>query len=421
MIKRRLLPFFLQLPIARKIALVTALCSLLAAISLITASYQGTRQLIQHSSELFGLSLVEQLARDASNPLVKNDKLSLQALLHKLIQSPLVVRVAIYNVENQPVAEAGQQNIDGRALSASITFQDSIAGYAVLTLNTSTLQHQAFKLAWQLVFLALLLAMLAYFISLLPARYFSTALEDLRVLASTPPARRKANTQIGYAGKDELRALADTLIAGGSPTDSHHQSPGSNNGALLFIQIHNLMIDSEQAQAVESLTASLQSMQQQLAMICKLYDGELNIERQQGFSLRFSDKDNENSYPFRAICAGQLMMEWQINQQSSLRFSAGLVLNQSNREALAQDWQRAFIHQQTINKAVRLAEQGDGLCVSTEVYQHSSVHSRVLAEELQPQIFRIDGLTTRYSELLDHQLKALQAQKSPRSVPLAQS
>ncbi|MEE8057204.1 MAG: hypothetical protein V3T17_05140 [Pseudomonadales bacterium] len=144
---------------------------------------------------------------------MQGDKLSLQSLLNELVNSPMVVRGAIYNVENRPIAEAGEPS-PGLSFSASITFQDSLAGYAVITFDTEPLHYKAGLLAWQLLVLALLLTSLVYLLSLIPARLLSTALSDLSQIARSQTHQHNANTQVAYPGEDELQQLARDIFLG---------------------------------------------------------------------------------------------------------------------------------------------------------------------------------------------------------------
>ena len=414
-LKNQLISQFLQLPIARKAGLISAACSFFAAVVLILAGHQGDRQLIQHSSQLFGESLVQQLARDASNPLVQGDKLSLQSILNKLVESPIVLKGAIYDVANRPIAEAGQQQKDGQTLSASITFQDSIAGYALITIDATPLQQQAQQLGWQLVLLALLLAAVSYFLSFLPARFASSILKDLQVIASSPN-QQKGHRQIAYRGEDELKQLAQIIISG--PAINHTKATSQaapknlthSGQSLLVIKLDNL--ETLREQRSEQLVAKhLSVFKQQLEMICNLYEGEISIIRSDSFCIRFTANDDQDNYPFRALCCGYLMMQW-ARQEQMLTLRAGLSQQQHTASSNLSTLNQQLAEQGLIEQALDLALADQELIVDASTYQHASVHTRVQTRPLheaqeQNDIMVIEQLAEPYQTLLKGQLESL--------------
>lgn len=391
---------FLDLALAKKIALVTALVSLSTCAVLILASYQGSRQLIQHSTELLGHSLTGQLARDAANPLVQGDKLGLQAQLLALVDNSLVVQAAIYDVENRPIAEAGIQS-QGESFSASITFQDSLAGYAVLVLNPTQLQREAQWLAWQLLALALLLMALAYLLSLIPARHLNNALSDLTHLAGRPTSLRRPSYPAGYRGIHELQTLAEVLINGPA---SAPPTPGSSAVALLTVEIENLETLPEQFDS-RQLVALLQDFHQQLETICTLYDGKLRVSRSNAFSATFARTDEDESYPFRALCSGHLIEQWMSQQQAGLNIRLGLGLSDYDQ---SQQVEQQLARQYNLEQTLSIGRTGGGLlAASTELQEHPSVQDRVLITPINDRVIAIDALTEPYEALLNRQLSTL--------------
>ena len=396
---------FLHLSLARKAASITAVLATLACIVIVLASYQGNRQLVQKSAALFGESLIQQLSRDAANPLVQDDKLSLQALLNELVNSPMVLHAVIYDVENRPITEAGQQR-DGLSLSASITFQDSIAGYAVITLDSLSLQQQTNSLAWQLIALTALLAVLIYWLSAIPARHISAVLDDLTVIAARPPG--KNNLHIAYRGNDELQRLAKQIMRG--PEQNHFRSNGCAQMAVLSLQVANLK------QLLQQLgeTATMEHVAdcyKQLAIIGKLYDGQINISGFCRFNVYFYPTDNEDSYPFRALCSGYLIQQWVTNDNSPLAIDIGLALKSSVAANPLCD-ELAVLN--TAEQANVAGRYGAGLVAATDTLcNHPSVQQRVSTHQTDSEasVYIIDKLVEPYHELLIRQLTTLSTQQ----------
>ncbi len=415
---------FLHLSLARKAATITASISFCACIILILASYQSNRQLIFHSAEMLGENLAQQLARDASNSLVQGDKLSLQSILNGLVKSPVIVHGAIYDVENRAVAEAGksQSKTAQNAFSASITFQDSLAGYAVITIDTSPLQQEAKTLLWQLLFLSLLISMLSYLLGSIPARYLAAAINDLTMLASKPPRTIPANIHLGYRGSDEFQQLTQRVIEGPekikertSVLDTSTEHRGDHT--VLFLDISNLNTLKEQRnqQDVNKLVSSLHD---QLTTICKLYDGEPSVSSSHGFSAKFLTT-NENDHPFRALCATYLI-EKQLKEKSSshgqnpMQIHLGVALCEAPEDASADNslsYQLSV--QQTLEHAQRLCESSvaEKTCgriyASATILQHPSVKNRVNATAVSSDCSLINNFDDSYKALLEKQLAAL--------------
>jgi uncharacterized membrane protein affecting hemolysin expression len=418
MLKQRLINILLQLPLAQKAALLSSTLCFCASIILILASFQSDRQLILHSSQLLGDSLARQLASDASNPLVQGDKLSLQSLLNKIIKSPIIVSGAIYDVANRPLAAAGREPEDGQSLSASITFQDSIAGYAVITLDTTPLQQYASALGWQLVLLALLLSGLCYVLSLQPARYVSRLINDLAAIASLPAGKRSRNTRISYQGHDELQQLAKQLIAEPAAILAPNP-PGklrSQGRAVLAFHIVNLA-ELQQQHTTPELQQLFLDFEQRLKLISQLYNGVLSTHSSDSLCLSFDAIDDEDSYPFRALCCGYLMLQWQ--PQLPLLLRAGLALDNELDHGNSSSLQQQLQTQTVIARALAVATLDQQLVAEQQLYQHSSVKPRLScsANNKQPPDNGatstdgsrvIDALTPPYQTVLQQQLNSLQ-------------
>lgn len=402
--KHSIIAAFLDMPLANKIATFTALTTFLCSAILITISFLNEHRLIDHSSELFGESLTKQLAMDASNPLVQGDNLSLQSLLNELVESPLVIHGAIYDVTNKPLAEAGALHSSAQSLSASVTFQDSIAGYAVVTLDTSPLQQHATVLGWQLFILAVLLTGVAYLLSLYAARYLSSTIRDLTVIASIPIDQRNPNTTVKYTGRDELSDLAKQIITAPVTVQkpSHNKKVGRS---VVAIQLPN--VSHLQAQHDEQEIAQLRAdFDQKLALICPLYDGESVRSGSNNVFIYFTSKDNEQSYPFRAICTALLILQWQLHHDSAMTLSIGITIDTRSvnqpveREALSQ-------------KAIDIACGENQLVADATTCAHSSVVNRIIASanSAQPDDNKvIEKLLPPYDKLLEKQLIALQTE-----------
>jgi uncharacterized membrane protein affecting hemolysin expression len=403
---------FLQLPFARKAALIIACICFFNGILLMVASHLGTAQIINQNSLSLGNNLSQQLARDASNLLVQGDKLRLQSLLNNVVASPEIIRATIYDVENRPIAEAGDSNSNDteQSYSASITFQDSLAGYAVIVIQPKLQQLSASTMLWKMLLINCLLAGLSYLIGLVPARYITNALRDLTVICSKPFHLRPRHLKLNYRGEDEIQQLAQQIIKGPNVEAGSHSSSGDH--AVMHVDITNLQLLREQHTPHEIATF-ISYHYQQLATISKLYDGELMITGSHSFSVIFA-RSNQDDYPFRAICAAYLMAQKIAQQQDTLGIQISVAHSQSQLEKsndVALDNQ--LWRQYSIERAKQLLQPFDADDISGSVvidnssYYHSSVENRIVLRPDEPGYFIIEDLEEPYKALLVRQLTTL--------------
>lgn len=403
---------FLQLPFARKAALIIACICFFNGILLMIASHLGTAQIIEQNSVSLGSNLSQQLARNASNLLVQGDKLRLQSLLNNVIASPEIIRGTIYDVDNHPIAEAGDTdtNDSGRSYSASITFQDTLAGYAVIVIHPELQQLSAAAMLWKMLAINLLLAALSYAIGTAPARYLVNALKDLTVISSKPFHLRPRHLKINYHGQDEVQQLAQQIISG--PNVEASNSALSGDHAVIHVDITNLQLLREQ-HTPQEIASFISYRYQQLATVCKLYDGELMVTGSHGFSVIFS-RNNQDDYPFRAICAAYLMSQKIIQQQDTLGIRISVAhsqsqLEKSNDAALDNQLWRQY----SIERAKQLLQPFDAdeisgnIVIDNSSYYHNSVEPRVTLRADETDYFIIEDLEEPYKALLARQLTTL--------------
>lgn len=373
---------------------------------------------------MIGDSLAQQLAQDAGNSLVQGDKLSLQSIVNTLVKNSVVAHAAVYDVENIPVAEAGNDHkkTSQSAFSASINFQDSLAGYAVISIDTSPLQKEAKMLLWQLFALSILISILSYLLGLIPARYLSAAINDLATLVNMPKKNKLTNVHLGYRGYDEFQQLSQRVIDGPEKVDE--KTPEFNiddkhNGdhTVIFLDIKNLKTLKEQRnqQDVSKLVAN---WYQQVSTICQLYDGELSINSSHGFSAKFF-ANHEYDHPFRALCATYLIEKQLTGTPSNrhhnpMQVHLGIALCEN---AVEDPKENPIDYQLSLQHTVEIAQQlcrlsitensCAGIYASTRLLQHPSIQNRVSATIVDSKSAVITKLEDSYGALLDKQLATL--------------
>ena len=363
------------------------------------ATVQSHQKLAKDNLEHIGNHLSQQLANSATSSLIQGDKLSLQSLLKQLIDNPLVIRAAVYDVANQPIAEAGEDNT-GSSFTASITYHESMAGYVLITLDPLPVTQKSSWLGWQLTGLSLLISVLVYLLTLPLGRKISALLQALGQLvrAHNYPANTMGIDKL-YDGHDELQQLVQRVLTGPAAIEKL----GDQGLAVVHIQ-------AQGAQPV------LSHFVQQLNNICKLYDGELQLSRPDGISLIFKQAGEDQQYPFQAICCAYLvhrLMSKQLmtEQQPDISFGMGLAMDEHPSDSL-------FAQQNLIEQALRIASRHlDGIIGDQAIFDHDSVTHRIRSDDIEKQysedVWRVfEGFNDPYEALLARQLSSLEKQLS---------
>ena len=81
----------LRLPLSAKCGLVAALICALAGLTLLITSMTASKQILLETTRLIGQQWTNQLASQSQQSLLRNDRVSLQAILQDYINSPLIV------------------------------------------------------------------------------------------------------------------------------------------------------------------------------------------------------------------------------------------------------------------------------------------------------------------------------------------
>lgn len=364
-----------------------ALC-LGSCLALIAISQQSIQALNNANLEQLGNQLSQQLAISARPALVQGDTLSLQSLLVELANSEAIHQAAIYNVENKPIAEAGER-IDGKAYMAPIHYQDSIAGHSLVVINNQPFDARANGLLLQLLLLSLLLSACCYALCLWLGGKLSQLFNELQALIAAPnyPANTRRKNLL-YSGEDELQQLIQQTLKGPNPAPLQNCN---NELALLHIQFESHETTLSQQQ--------LKHYQQQLNTIGKLYDGCVEITRPYSFSASFYQNKDENDHPFKALCCGKIIEQLFSSDNNKPVFYASVSMAEHSDD---------FSKQQLITQACEQQIGEQRLSIDQSILEHASVNGRIETAEGR------DGsgieFSPPYNELIERQFSALQLQ-----------
>jgi len=290
-----------------------------------------TSRLYTQQSELmiheYGNTVAQQLAQSCVDAVVRGDLVSLHAQLEKLTDMDSIVDVAVYDMENHVLAQASstaeeRNRIPEEAIRnfpASISFQDSIAGKVIVSLNTQKILKQGHWLSIYLVcglMIALgFILLISKFWSHMAQSHYQTLVAQLnKTLASTSTL---SNFDQPLPSWPELLKKLDHLdehlryLEQRSPAPKFTQSgkyvykPTEGSYAELMIECSNFKSLQQQLHHRE-LQRLVDHFQEQLAKVSKLYHG-VNIHSPgDHILLRFLVNDVTDA-SLQAICCAVLL------------------------------------------------------------------------------------------------------------------
>lgn len=123
---------------------------------------QQQQAIVETRTDHYGNSLATMAADQAKQFAIHNDLVSLQVLAEELVALPDIDQATIYDVEGQPLVQAGDGlNNTGsiNEFSSPISFNDSLAGHVYLRVNDRELMASHSK-TWYLAVIAVLIVSL---------------------------------------------------------------------------------------------------------------------------------------------------------------------------------------------------------------------------------------------------------------------
>ncbi|MBE0509149.1 MAG: HAMP domain-containing protein [Chromatiales bacterium] len=228
-----------RIPIALKLAL--AFILLIASGMLVLGALAGKTQtqLLEQQMEQFGSTLVQQMAESAREPLLANDLLNLERIIHNLIQDGNIMGAAIYSDELQTVVKTGaipatrnqlsrqpreqlslrfrlppnEQTQSERLLVAYLTpvvFREVTVGYVLLSFDYSLIREAKQETIATVAATIALMLILALALSIYLGRRFTRPIQEL-LLASQAFSQGRFDYRIRSTRDDELGSLMQAI------------------------------------------------------------------------------------------------------------------------------------------------------------------------------------------------------------------
>jgi hypothetical protein len=290
----------LKLPLSAKCGLITALICAVAGLTLLLTSMTASKQILLETTHLIGQQWTNQLASQSQQALLRNDKVSLQAILQDYINSPLIVYGSIASARNETVAETGHWRAENLNYEAQVA-ADGRLGVVKLSLSRELIGDEIRDLGKTLLILTGLLACFSYAIIAVPMR----RIEELLELARARLAQPLRNDQSGYPGSDSLGELLEEIH---NPQIRLSKLGKNRFKDYYILHCHWQSYSALQAQmAPDSFREHLRTSYARGEAIAKLYHADIVVHRHNAISLRFFDVTGTDHALFRALCCAELL------------------------------------------------------------------------------------------------------------------
>jgi hypothetical protein len=373
----------LKLPLSAKCGLITALICAIVGLTLLLTSMTASKQILLETTRMIGQQWTNQLASQSQQALLRNDKVSLQAILQDYINSPLIVYGSIANARQEAVAEAGhwrEENLNYQAQVAA----DGRLGLVKLSLSRELIGDEIRDLGKTLLILTGILACFSYAIIAVPMRRIEAVLD----LARSRLAQPLRNDQGMYRGKDSLGKLLEEVH---NPQIRLNTLGKTRYKDYYILHCQWQGFDNIKLQmAPESFRDHIRNSYARAEAIARLYHADIVVHRHNALSMRFFNIDGTDHPLFRALCCAELFQKL----DKVLRTRAGI----AHIYGEGDNWECAAKECAAIANLDTATAEGKGTWLDDNCREHERLEAWVSATANL-----VSGMKAPYSELLERQ------------------
>lgn len=318
--------------------------SLMLTLALVVLALISSRFLLQEQRQRHGEALAAQLASALRGPLENGDLLAIGASLQQLASADAASRIALYDVEDRILGEAGTgEPVDAHRYSAPVRIGSDIAGRVVVTLENSADAEGLLRYLLSLGALAILLSLLVYLLVRQLAQRLAAQLEDmadrLRLdpeasgdASGAPAASLEQATDTSRNELALLRARVEALPM------SLLRAPLRDPPDPLQYRVHSVLYVH-----LASLSAYVSALNERnlhrytdrlhriIHAAAGAYGGELQVARQFGLTVCFRASPGAGPHALRAVACAQLIrnVTRELERSISLSLSVGMAVGLS--------------------------------------------------------------------------------------------
>ncbi|MBV1882021.1 MAG: HAMP domain-containing protein [Pseudomonadales bacterium] len=441
--------------------------------SIIAANLES---LLLELSDTFGQTLSTQTANSAAELVLAEDLLSLNVIVTKVAEAPMISRATIYDADWKVLVQSGEDDIEGlpfEPLESSsseqgiyispITFQDVQAGYALVVLDkqiiTSRIQE---SLQWMAIATLSILA-ISILVALVlgkhitdPVKMLTAALSEIREGHLDYRIEEERFDELGglidgfnemAQGLKERQQMRETFNRYVAPNiadnilanlDTPSIATEYVNASVLFVDIVGFtqMCEGLEPEAVGDL---LNTYYHYTLEASTFYNGTVDKFIGDGAMILFGTPEEDPEHAFHAICCAQLFLglvdsfnsRRQENNLPIIQFRLGLHCGEMLAGTLGTNERLQYtVVGDAVNIASRLCNQGypGKLVISESVYRHAGGHFRLVTQDqlslnvrgksANVPIYIVEDVQDQYSALIANQVKQIEtAMHTDRSPP----
>ncbi|MFY0700480.1 MAG: hypothetical protein JXR04_06635 [Bermanella sp.] len=442
-------------PLSIRALFVALLISILASVIVgLPITRSAVEHLEQQQAELRH-TLTRQVSLQAAEAIFSQDLLSLNVILSTLTEYPDIRYAAVYDLNNQVVAEQGDAD-DSTGVPMSIQYQNEVIGLLEIRLNDGPLEQRSLQLyaSW-LVLSALFTTLCAlglWFLGLRIGKKLQQSqyeLEHLGAIKEVTPLTQGEFKEFSEALArhhqltNQQKALHHALGQYMQPQQFPIWQPRTLtveneylSGAVLFFKIANLEQVQQDMNKLE-LAQLLDHYHQLITQAAKLYSGTVVSYEGDGIMVLFNKDHSDDKHCFHGVCTGLLVLglmrdinearakQQQVELTFKLALHCGDILTRrfpSTAQADAYPWLAMNNDKEACNGAALLCEmsEANALLMSKTCVEQGQLasqlslnkhHNLVQVNQADPIVcYWVAHLSPNYQALIERQIEHISAQ-----------
>lgn len=401
--------------LSQQLALIAAGVCLLVSVALVMLSTVSSRHMQAQLQQEYGEALAALIAQRVGSSLEAGDLLGVSASLQRFVDVSAAQHIRLRDVEGKTIGQAGAgSNVTLQQYSAPVRIESDIAGNVHIELDTQNADAAQQRFSLTLLGLALLLSLTVY----IAARMLGQSLGNrLLKLARTLRLEEEAATdrpaneialleqRVGALPMDLLRTRSEP-----SPQAENYQTT-----AVLYLSLTRLAdyVETLDEQTLQRYTHRLHQL---VFASAGFYAGDLQVARQFGLAVYFSDHNTAGSAAFRAAsCAWLIRVTSQALEEENLgamnlSLKVSMAISQSELGVgNAADIYPGLYMQHTLDELQALcAPRPPQIILSAIASNDVDVSSRVQTSAIADSDYvAIDDFHGQYRDLLERQSRLI--------------
>jgi len=435
-------------PFIHRAIVIAIVFSLLASVLLGWVIVNSAQAHIQQQAQSLRYTLSKQASQQAADAIFSQDLLSLNVILGGLTEHQDISYAAVYDLNNQVVAEQGQGRNSHTTQPMSIRYQNEVIGFLDIRMNNQALDQRIYQIYGLWLILSLLLLVISLCAAWLIGNRLGRAVRDtcndvshLGELGYSITQHKTAELNLlsdalqQYHGQQQAKqAMYDALnqfmtprLSGSEEEAQRPLDELSNHytyGAILFIDF--VSVHDAQAQLPpEELAKLLNDYYFFIHQAAQLYNGQVDKYAGDGVMVLFGIAQDDDKGSFHGACTALLIIGLikQFNQQRleqglpTLDFRLGLHCG----DLLASPSEQHGLGYEAVGDAIHIAaqlcrqSQANRLLLSKQALDAGILGNQLVTSKYKPivdgrhgqelQTYWAEHLIPSYQALIERQIR----------------